>query len=244
MAGKIVLCMQYWDGDREQALRVARFMADIQPTHSEKFDFMFAVRPDSSLCPDTIRHVSRKFNVWTRKTSRKEIGWPAGPNGMVSDLFLDALMRYRSGVWKNVKAVWLLESDVVPLTVDWLDRIEREWDAAGKLVMGAWSPEWSHVGHVNGNLLFSPRLAEVVKGLEGCPPHIPWDTFHAPKFARHWHKSSQMGNLYRIQNVTTEQLDPAWCFVHGIKDDSGLKIARQRIFASHGDKSDVELDGA
>ena len=237
---KIVLCMQYWDGDREMALRTARFIADIQQGHSDKVDFMFAFRPDSSLCPDTVRHVSRKFNVWTRKTSRKETGWPAGPNGMVADLFLDALTRYRSGVWKDVKAVWLLEADCLPLTADWLERIEREWDEADKLVMGAWAPEWSPVGHVNGNMLFSPRLAEVVKGLEGCPPHIPWDTHHAPKLARHWHKSSQMVNLYRATNVTEDDLYPdggdRYCFVHGVKDDTGLQVARSKIFAGVGPK--------
>jgi hypothetical protein len=237
MAGKIVLCMQYWDSDRDQALKVARFIADIQPGHTRNVDFMFAARFDSTLCPDTIRHVSRKFNVWTHRTMRKEIGWPAGPNGMVADIFQSALMRYRSGAWKDVKAVWLLEADALPLKADWLERIEREWDEAGKLVMGAWSPEWSPVGHINGNLLFSPTLAEVVKGLEGSPPHKPWDTHHAQKLARHWHKSEQMGNLYRATGVKPKDLPETWAFVHGIKDDSGYHIARKRIFPDSRKKS-------
>lgn len=231
--GKIVLCMQYWEGDREQALRTSRFIADLQDGHSDRFDFMFCPRFDSSLDPETIRYVSRKFNVWTHVSTRREVGWPAGCNGIVSDLFMESLKRYRNGTWKNVKAVWLLESDVTPLKKNWLDLIDKEWDQANALVMGAWQPEWSPVGHINGNMLFVPNLAEKIRGLEGCPPHMPWDTFHAQKFSRHWHKSPQMVNFYKRTNVTPNEIYPEgnpFCFVHGIKDSSGIDIARQKIF--------------
>jgi hypothetical protein len=64
--------MQYWDGDRDKALRISRFIADLQDGHSDRFDFMFCPRFDSTLDPYTIRYVSRKFNVWTHISTRKE----------------------------------------------------------------------------------------------------------------------------------------------------------------------------
>lgn len=235
---KIVLCLQYWDNDKANAMRLARLIADLQPSWSDRFEFMFVPRFDSSLDEQTVRYVSRKFNVWTHISTRREIGWPAGCNGIVSDLFMDSVRRVKDGTWAHVKAVWLLEADCLPLSVDWLDKIEQEWDKAqadGKLLVGAWQPEWSNVGHINGNMLFSPSLATVVRGLEGCPPHMPWDTFHAQKFSRHWWKSGQLVNFYKRTNVTAEEIWPDggnWVFVHGIKDDSGYNLVRSRLLGT------------
>lgn len=237
----IVLCLQYWDGDRSTALRLARLIADIQPKWSDRFEFMFVPRFDSTLDANTVRYVSRKFNVWSRISARREIGWPAGCNGIVSDLFMDSLRRVNDGTWAHVDGVWLLEADALPLTIDWLDKIEQEWKLAradGKLIMGAWQPEWSNVGHINGNLIFHPALAATVRGLEGCPPNLPWDTHHAPKFAKHWYKSGQMVNFYKRTDVQEQELWPPganWVFVHGIKDDTGYNLVRSRLLDTTGE---------
>jgi hypothetical protein len=155
---------------------------------------------------------------------------------MASDALMLAQEKWNTGEWKRVTGVWLLESDILPLYRNWLYRIEREWKMAledGKLVMGAWSPHHSPVGHINGNMLFHPSLCDRVKGLEGSAPHIGWDVYHAQRLHRHAWKSNQMLNLYRGTNVTEADIyapGTRYAFVHGIKDDSGLHIIRRRFF--------------
>jgi hypothetical protein len=233
----IVLCMQYWEGDKQRALSVARMIADLQAEKDDRFQFMFLRRFDATPVDDeTIGYVGRKFDILTHICRRKEVGWPAGCNGMASDALMLAQEKWNTGEWKRVTGVWLLESDILPLYRNWLYRIEREWKTAledGKLVMGAWSPHHSPVGHINGNMLFHPSLCDRVKGLEGSAPHIGWDVYHAQRLHRHAWKSDQMLNLYRGTNVTEADIyapGTRYAFVHGIKDDSGLHIIRRRFF--------------
>jgi hypothetical protein len=233
----IVLCMQYWEGDKQRALSVARMIADLQAEKDDRFQFMFLRRFDATPVDDeTIGYVGRKFDILTHTCRRKEVGWPAGCNGMASDALMLAQEKWSTGEWKRVTGVWLLEPDILPLYRNWLYRIEREWKMAledGKLVMGAWSPHHSPVGHINGNMLFHPSLCDRVKGLEGSAPHIGWDVYHAQRLHRHAWKSNQMLNLYRGINVTEADIyapGTRYAFVHGIKDDSGLHIIRRRFF--------------
>jgi hypothetical protein len=233
----IVLCMQYWEGDKQRAQSVARLIADLQPQKDDSFAFMFLRRFDASpVDEETLGYVGRKFDLYTHTCRRKEVGWPAGCNGMASDAFMLAQEKWNRGEWKRVTGVWLLEADILPLQRNWLYRIEREWKMAledKKLVMGAWSEHHSPVGHINGNMLFHPSLCDRVPGLEGSAPHIGWDVYHAHRLSRHWWKSNQMLNLYRGENVSTADLyrpGTKYAFVHGIKDDSGLQIIRRRFF--------------
>jgi hypothetical protein len=233
----LVLCLQYFKDDMAQAMRLARLIADIQPAWSSKYEFMFVPRFDCALDRSTVRYVSRKFNVWTHVSTRREMGWPAGCNGVAHDVFMDSLQRLKDGRWAHVDGVWFLEGDSLPLSRDWLDKISAEWKEArdaGKVVMGAWQSEHSPEGHLNGNMLFVPDLASRVRGLEGCPPHMPWDTFHAAKFAKRWHKSSQMVNFYKRIRVKEEELwgeGKNWAFVHGVKDDSGYELVKARLLS-------------
>lgn len=234
MKGPIVLALQFWSGDKAKAMRLAKLIADIQPASTHSYHFLFVPRFDCDVDRETMEYVAKKFPVTVHKTKRKEIGWPAGPNGMASDLFMESLQRWRTRAWSNVEAVWLLEADAMPLKANWLDLIRAEWETAGKegkIVLGAWQKEWSPVGHVNGNLLFAPNLASRVRGLEGCPPHIPWDTYHAVALSRHWKKSSLMVNFYKRTEVKPEELQPQWCFVHGVKDDSLYDFIRATLVA-------------
>jgi hypothetical protein len=141
----------------------------------------------------------------------------------------------RAGEWMKSDAVWLLESDIVPLKRNWLSLIEAEWQVArslNKWLMGAWSPDHGPQGHVNGNLLFHPEMCDHIRGLEGSAPHVGWDVYQAHRLQRHWYKSTQMANFYRATNVGYSNLWPVgepFCFLHGIKDDSGRKLVRRHL---------------
>jgi len=233
----MLLVLQYWQGDRDEAMRTARLLADVQREPTKEHYVLFAHRFDAEP-PDveTLAYVKRKFDIFgVHRGRRKEVGWPAGCNGLAHDIMQLAGESRRRGEWKSVDGVWLLEADVLPLHRDWLHLVAQEWhDAsrAGKLVLGAWSPDHSPFGHVNGNMVFHPELWSRVRGLEGSAPHIGWDVYHAHRLSPVWQKSRQMINLYRAAEVTEDQLWPAgepYVFAHGIKDDSGRQLVEKRL---------------
>lgn len=218
-------------------MRTARLITDLQPERTKEHYILFAHRFDAEP-PDveTLAYVKQKFDLFgVHKGRRKEIGWPAGCNGLAHDIIQMAGEQRRVGGWKAVDGVWLLEADVLPLHRHWLHLMAQEWRdtrAAGKLVLGAWSPDHGEYGHVNGNLIFDPELWNRVRGLEGSAPHIGWDVYHAHRLQRVWQKSRHMVNLYHATGVTSDNLWPPgapYLFVHGIKDDSGYRLVRERL---------------
>lgn len=239
---KIILALQFWEGDKERAMHLARLIADIEPVKNTAVDFAFVARFDTAPDPETVQQVSRKFDVWTITGTRQGTGWPHGCNELALDLFQQAGFKSRPrGPWNNHKAIYLLESDNMPMCKNWLQRISDEWDVAqehGAMVLGAWSPFHSSVGHINGNMLVAPDIAVKIKGLERVPERAGWDAYFAPKFFPVWHKSILICNHYDYRtNIPEEVLfscvdgvTPPAC-VHGVKDFSAEMQVRPRLFA-------------
>lgn len=236
----MIVALQFWEGDKERAMHLARLIADIELTKNAQVDFAFVARFDTQPDPATVKAVSEKFDVWELTGSRRGTGWPHGCNELAIDLLQQAGYRAKpGGPWANHKALYLIESDVLPMCRNWLSRISDEWDvaqAAGAFLMGAWCPFHSSIGHVNGNMLVRPDIAVQIKGLDRCPPRAGWDAYFAPKFGPHWYKSVLMQNHYDYRaNVPEEILfscvdgvtPPA--VVHGVKDFSAERQVRDRL---------------
>ena len=60
---KLLLALQYWDGDKEMAMKVARLIADMEPAHNADVDFLFCSRFDCTHDMDSVAHVAKKFRV-------------------------------------------------------------------------------------------------------------------------------------------------------------------------------------
>jgi hypothetical protein len=235
---KINVCLQFWAGDRQRAMQLARFIADLEPTKSKVADFTFVARFDTQHDPETIEYVSKKFDVHLVKTVRQMTGWPAGCNTMALDLFGQAATKFVKKQWQH-KAIYLIESDVMPLTRKWLAELSKEFEQARmrrKFILGAWCPFHSPVGHINGNMLVAPDLLHRIPGLENCPPKAGWDAYFAPKFAPHWLKSRIMQNHYEFRSNIPEEIlfskvdgvtEPV--VAHGTKDLSAERLVRERL---------------
>jgi len=63
-------------------MALARLIADIEPAHNQLADFLFVNRFDTPPDRDTVKYVSRKFNVFSYQSARRSIGWPRGCNGL------------------------------------------------------------------------------------------------------------------------------------------------------------------
>lgn len=230
---KIALALQFWEGDKDMAMRNARRIADNEPKFRDDVEFCFVARWDSAPDLDTVNYVSKKFRTTVYRSTRRGQGWPFGCNELWCDLMQESVRRKYNQSWNDVKAVFTFEGDCIPVARDWLDVLHAEWDtttAAGKLLTGAFHDSGSPVGHINGNALFHPLIA-LTLGLVGCDPLVGWDCAFAPKMQPYWRKSGRIKNMYKETNVTEDALlGPALdnivpVVVHGVKDDSVEKYA-------------------
>lgn len=233
----LILAIQFWTGDREETLTLARRLADIEDKPRTDVAIEFVLRFDAKEpSKETMEYVGAKFPVSIYRCTRRGEGHPAGCNDMAHDYWGKCWERWlRDKKFREtVDGVWLFEGDNVPLRKDWLDVMVAEWKEAranGKLVLGCWHPDGSPVGHINGNMIVVPDIFGRIKGLEGCPSQYAWDLHHAPKFAPHWFKSKNLVNLYRQTNVPKKWLfdrtgKPKFASCHGVKDRSVYDLAK------------------
>lgn len=231
--GKLALVLQFYPGDRDAAMRNAVRIADNEPEPRVDTEFVFAARFDTTPDPRVVDYVRQKFpetSVFT--SSRRETGWPAGPNALWADVMVNcANARFLRSQWIDVKAVLTFEADCVPVQKDWINQLSAEWDVAarkGKFVVGCLMPppKFGPVGHINGNALFAPDLYQRIPAILGCSPVRGWDAVHAQAFQPHWYPTPLIQNYYRDREVSAEDIervapDGRKCvLLHGVKDKS------------------------
>jgi hypothetical protein len=235
MADRLLLALQFWNGDRQQAMRLARTIVANERKFCKQADFLFAARHDADHDPKTIADVSRRFNVFTFKSGRFGTGWPHGCN----DLWF-ATMEWAGSFAPKYgwKAVLTFEADCVPLTDDWIQSLSDEWDRCKKYVVGSMQPHPNQ--HVNGNALFScakPFTEWLTRKLVNVPARHGWDCYLAKSFKQWgWASSPKMLSLYQKPNLggveAEELIAKGVTFLHGVKDESGLDYRDAKIRAN------------
>ncbi len=227
---KFLLCLQFHEADKATAMRLARFIADLEPMMREDVEFVFVARFDCAHDYETIDYVAQKFKVNWIATYPKWTGWPAGPNGMAKDT-LGWIADHR----KDSPGALMIEPDCVPVKLDWLDRIISEWNLyQGEVAqMGAWRPSGGEHGHVNGNCVIHPHWAGSMSA--AITEHLAWDCEIAPWVRHRWRKVALIRNCFESKNATAKDLfwapigELAPALVHGFKDDSAYNLARKNL---------------
>ena len=240
---KILISLQYWNGDRNQADRLARLIADLEKTHNGRADFLFLPRFDCQLNLDTVNYVSRKFNVLTigNVFRRREVGWPAGCNAAAFETFDFAFSRAQQH--HPYKAVLLLEADACPLHPNWIGDLHWAIDNAHPAkIMGHHlpnGPKGFDGGHINGCCLVSgdfDTLYFLSRKIGGCTSAAGWDWVLAPKLQKFgWSDIPQIRSWWRKPSASTEELDEAarqgCALLHGVKDASVENYVRKKFLS-------------
>lgn len=235
MNEKILLALQFWDGDKAQAMKVARLIADLEIRHSDQADFLFVSRFDCGHDKSTLDHVSRKFNTYKCVNRRRGREWPHGCNdlwfGTMDYMFaMNAAKRL-----PTYKAILTFESDATPLAPNWISELSRAWDASQPTkVLGALQS--SPGPHVNGNAMFSGDLKflkYIARDVGGCSPQGGWDFMLAPMFKRlGWRDSGLFRSWWNYPNMSEETFNQLGregvVFFHGVKNDSAMNHVRRR----------------
>jgi hypothetical protein len=232
---KLVIAIQFWQGDLERAMRVARLIADIEPRRREDVIFAFCRRFDTvenKLTRDTFLHVGTKFSVISIRSAREATGHPDGCYATWAGT-LDAL----SGAWAagNLRAhsALMIEADGVPLRADWIDVLLAEHQVtlwSGKRVTGPVTER--PIRHVNGSFALHLSLWLDRPSLHVCPPGQAWDLFHAAVLMSEARPMNSMCNYYGKCAWSPESLAVAargTAYLCSQKDDSALEWAERTL---------------
>ncbi len=231
---KILIAFQFWDGDKAQMMKVARFVADIEPAMQERADILFVCRNDSSQDMEVVKHVSGKFHVHHAKSRRGEVGWPGGCNGLFFGTMDWIYEMKEAGRIPDYKAVLIMESDAAPLVPDWIAKLSEAWDAARVNVFGALQ---EGLVHINGNALYSGDmkfLKRVSREIGGCSPSGGYDYLLHPEWVRQGCADCKlMRSWWRcpgLDDATYDQLvRDGVVFLHGVKNDSVMEQFLRRF---------------
>ncbi len=236
---KILLALQFWEGDKAEAMKRARLIADLQPGHSDKADFLFVSRFDCTQDMGTVEQVSRKFNTHHVINRRRGEGWPHGCNELFFGTMDWVFSHAEAGRIPDYKAILTFEADSCPLHPNWINDLSASWDAAKTYVHGPLLENGvpGAGGHINGNCMMSGDmkfLKWLTREKGGCTPVGGWDYLFYPEFKRWGAKDAPgMKSWWRVPSINQETYDSLLaqnvCFLHGCKDDSLVRLVRSRF---------------
>jgi hypothetical protein len=218
------VAIQFWDGDRQDALRLARLLADMEPAFREDVTLVLARRFDVEMTADiwdTGLHCGKKFRVMHICSKREGVGHPDGSYALWAGT-MDALCNEYYGGRSQFDSVLTVEADGCPVAADWIDRLRSEHAlamAAGRRAIGAVvdqttvvferpGPDWRPGAraersialrggrHVNGTLLAHLSMWSDRQSLHQTPPGHAWDLFHAPVLLQETQATPLIWNPY------------------------------------------------
>lgn len=247
----LILNIQFWAGDKDQAMALARLIADLEPAFRHDVIVMFTARFDCTHDESTIDYVSNKFQTIRYTTKRKATGWPNGPNQMMACSYEKIVEEWKKGRLEGAEAVMMVEADCVPLHKDWINMLAKEYRESGKRFLGAWLKKGdANCEHVNGNCIMSIDFWKKCRSIFHPPSRGGWDATLAYAILPNAHPSKliwsdyQLGmphNPWKGDNFLWEpkrygcrdnalygiDLHPVW--FHGIKSMNGIKAVRKRL---------------
>lgn len=241
MSDKILIALQFWEGDKLMALRLAQHLAELEKSHSEAADFLFVSRFDCSHDMHTIQDVSRKFNVHHYRSPKQGTGWPTGCNALWFGTIEWAYHMMKAGKIPQYKAIFTIESDGLPLRSDWIRTLSSSWDALNSIkqiyVAGAILNPAEPGEHINGQAFFSgdSKFLKWVLAQESVVhPRVGWDYFLGQAFKKWgW---SQMPGLQCYWGTPTmsaeryqQEIAKGTVWIHGVKDSSLFTLTRKKL---------------
>lgn len=226
MNGKILVALQMWSGDRTQCMNLSKFLADIEPKHSDLADFLLVHRFDCNPPTDVMPKLSRKFNTFVYKTPNCDTGWPLGCNAVTYHTMEWVRCMKEANKVPDYKAIFLCEGDGAPVFVNWIEKMHAAWDAVNAkgpvLQAGPYMPPPTE--HINGNCLMNGSIGALrwFCNRKWQTKAGGWDWVGYEEFKKHGAVNIPgMKNLYAKTSFTEAEWqklreeDVIWC--HGDK---------------------------
>jgi hypothetical protein len=236
----MIIALQHWSEDEEQALSLARLIVDIEPSYRGDVVLVLARRRDCPKSTEAVRteaYCQKKMPVMLLQSARPEVGHPDGCFGLWAGTVGRLHRLWQRGIlaWDLGRFVFTCESDGGPIRKDWINRLRSAHGhslTVGKRVTGSVMDE--PMPHVNGNLILDLSVWGDHPCLSHCPSGIAWDCHHATTLLPEARSSLAIWNAYQAKDLTAGVLDAisretAW--VHGVKCNSLINYARRHLVA-------------
>lgn len=213
----------------EEVTRFLKIVQHIKNLGPQAAPFEFLLAASAKQEPSQIlEHACREIApTHSFQCPTQIFGYPAGPTAM----FWDAMdyVDHRLCTDPSGFALWL-ESDMIPVKSDWLDRLDTEWRAEREqpLVMGCYVPELYKRRvlrqkrlvlheHINGGACYHKQLASILQ------PGIRGEVFDMAIYR----EAKKIGNTVCSEQImfSTEQrarrdvLDPNIVLLHGFMQE-------------------------
>lgn len=242
---KLLLVIQFYEGDRDDAEQLALLIADLERTRNHQADIMLMRRADSRVLNPTVKaKLEQKFDVVHQHTCRRTDAksYPMACNQMWSDLvtLLPRTMPYATDYYAFIN----LETDAVPTRPGWIGELITEWEAAklaGKAAIGHIHND--PVPHLNGLAVYSVDLFQRVGGnrLMGANAQTCYDIYFSKMILPLAQETPLIFFSYRQPTITPDELFAARkggiapCLYHGVKDGTARAAVRARhiTFTDH-----------
>ena len=244
----MIVALQYYEGDRERTLSLARLLADIEPV--PRNDILLALvcqpnTPPSELTDLALKHCSLKFPVTHVVSTRGAHGHPegcgqlwAGTMNHFSDLFESKATPHNS--------IFTLDGgDGIPLHRNWITMLKEEHAktlALEKLITGTPYNQGGCPVHVNPNAVFHLSIWKKTPSLHNIPKYdgtllTNFDIYHRRTMLNNASLSSIVrtdwrgaGNHLSLELMKTRAKPSVW--LHGYKDNNLYEVARKHLLTS------------
>jgi hypothetical protein len=233
---KVLITLLFWEGDKKQTMKLARLLADLEPKHCDKADFLFVARFDCKHDEDTIKYVARKFNVYRMTSKSRAIGWPLGCNGIFFSAIEWAYFKMLGGQIPHYRSLLILAGDGGPIVSNWLDLSVKCAELDKTFISGALIP--GEHEHINGDFCFVSCNLKFLKWLieltRTSGRRAGWDWYLAPSFRGWGWKGIPAKSVWRKPEPFSEsdwenEVSEGTIWYHGVKDDSLIDMARKKL---------------
>lgn len=225
----ILICVPFWEGDKDQAIDLLRIIAGLQAGHAgQTAHILLVARQDINIDPNMIKIISPKFNIFTYKSQSPLRGWPQGANGMFG-----SSMIYIANAFKDkYECVYWCEPDAIPVCPNWFWCLVEEWRKkhTEALIVGCRSTidGNSQTDHVTGCALYHPNIARLMPYLTNCQT-VAWDYQHRAKILQVAGSTPIIQNRYGQRNLDHAVINEAGVVViHGVKSDCIVRAVKAK----------------
>lgn len=230
----ILLALQFWEGDKQRAGELARFLASLEPTKNPRVDLLLSARWDCEVDKQVIQDCNRAFQTYHCRGRTQLTGHPMGSWALWKDTVEHVRRASADHRMPRYDCILTFEADCVPLVRGWADRLLAAWERTGgqRIAVGhEILPNTSPYPHLNGNLLLngSAEMLDILSKYE-CPEKSAWDIPIYPLLKRYGGTSipeMRSGIFFDVPKVwVTDAIEEGVVFVHGDKDGSVFRGAQ------------------
>ena len=203
----LAIVLQFWSGDKDRAMALARLIADIEPEWRDDVYIVFARQSATPMDDDirkTMAYVGHKMGYVPMEVAVDEKKtYP----GIAFDPWASAMQKVSDAYYSGrlpCENAFFCEPDGVPMREHWIDDLKeahRETLALGKRVTGPRMYFGNHL-HVNGTMVTHASFWPDHPSLHKCHPTQAYDVFHGRVLINECGPSPIIRNEYGCTDIS------------------------------------------